>query len=79
MEGTRHPYLRKVVDRLSRLPETEQNAFAEQIEADLRERARVAAQLADSRETDLDSLLDQADQEIAAGQVYDLDDLLREP
>ncbi|HEY7779942.1 MAG TPA: hypothetical protein VIC85_06995 [Ktedonobacterales bacterium] len=72
-------YLRKVVDRLSRLPETEQNAFAEQIEADLRERARVAAQLADSRETDLDSLLDQADQEIAAGQVYDLDDLLREP
>lgn len=72
-------YLRKVVDRLSRLPETEQNAFAEQIEADLRERARVAAQLADSPETDLDSLLDQADQEIAAGQVYDLDDLLREP
>jgi hypothetical protein len=72
-------YLRKVVDRLATLPESEQNAFAEQIEADLRERARIAAQLADSRETDLDDLLDQADQEIAAGQVYDLDDLLREP
>jgi len=70
-------HLRKVVDRLATLPESEQNALAEQIEADLLERERIAAQLADPRETDLDELLDQADQEIAAGQVYDLDELLR--
>jgi hypothetical protein len=72
-------YLRKVVDQLATLPESEQDAYAEQIEADLQERARIAAQLADPQETDLDYLLDQADREIAAGQVFDLDELLREP
>ncbi|MBF6589998.1 MAG: hypothetical protein IVW57_05630 [Ktedonobacterales bacterium] len=72
-------HLRKVVGQLATLPESEQDAYAEQIEADLQKRARIAAQLADPRETDLGHLLDQADREIAAGQVYDLDELLREP
>ncbi len=72
-------HLRKVVDQLATLPESEQDAYAVQIEADLQERARIAAQLADPQETDLDYLLDQADREIAAGQVFDLDELLREP
>ena len=72
-------HLRQVFEQLAALPPQEQEAYAEQLEAELRERERIAAQLADPAETDLAALLEQADREIEAGQVEDLDELLRQP
>lgn len=72
-------HLRQVFEQLAALPPQEQEAYAEQLEAELRERERVAAQLADPNETDLTALLEQADREIEAGQVEDLAELLRQP
>jgi DNA-directed RNA polymerase subunit F len=70
--------LRQVVEQLAALPPQEQEQYAEQLEAELRERERIAAQLADPEETDLAALLEQADREIEAGEVESLDDLLRQ-
>jgi len=47
-----------------------------ELDLDLHEQDRIAAQLADPRETDLDYLLSQADEQSAKGEVYDLDELL---
>ena len=69
-------HLRKVMDQLATLPEDDQEAYATQLEVDLRERERIAAQLAKPAETDLDALLKEARREIASGQVYDLDEIL---
>jgi hypothetical protein len=71
-------HLRQVMEQLASLPPQEQEQYAEQIEAELRERERIAAQLADPKGTDLAALLEQADREIEAGQVEDLDELLRQ-
>jgi hypothetical protein len=72
-------HLRQVIEQLAAQPQQEQEAYAEQIEAELCERERIAARLADPQETDLTALLEQADCEIEAGQVEDLDELLRQP
>lgn len=56
-------------------PEDAQEKVATEIEISLREQSRIAAQLADPKETDLDYLLEEADREIVAGQVGDLDEL----
>jgi|GEM_PF-1578492 uncharacterized membrane protein len=75
-------HLRKVIDRLSALPEDQQEAVAAQIELyldesmDSKERERIAAQLADPHETHLEHLLNEAHHEIASGRVYDLDEIL---
>ncbi len=72
--------LRHVIDLLAALPEDEQDAYAAWLEADLtvdeQERRRVATQLADQGETDLDALLARADEQSAQGKVYDLDSIL---
>ncbi len=68
--------LRQVMALLATLPDEEQDAFAIRLEADLRERQRIAAQLADPKETDLDYLLAEARREIAEGGACDLDELL---
>lgn len=72
--------LRRVVDQLAALPEDEQDTYAAWLEADLgideTERQRIAAQLADPKETDLDHLLARADEQSAQGKVYDLDSIL---
>lgn len=69
-------HLRRVMEHLATLPDVEQDAYAEQIELDLVERERIAAQLADPSETDLDALLRRADEQSAQGKVYDLDSIL---
>lgn len=69
-------HLRAVVERIARLPEDVQDEYATQLELDLQERERIAAQLADPKATDLDYLLEQARRQIAAGQFYDLDEWL---
>jgi len=68
--------LRKVIEQLAALPDDEQNAYAEQIAIDLHERQRIAAQLADPNETDLEALLRRADEQSAQGKVHDLDSIL---
>lgn len=68
--------LRHVIEQLAALPADEQNAYAEQIAIDLQERQRIAAQLADPANTDLDELLRRADEQSAQGKVYDLDSIL---
>lgn len=72
--------LQHVIDQLAALPEDEQDAYAAWLEADLQmdehERQRVAAQLADPGETDLDALLARADEQSTQGKVYDLDTIL---
>lgn len=72
--------LQHVIDRLAALPEDEQDAYAAWLEADLQmdehEQRRVAAQLADPGETDLDTLLARADEQSEQGKVYDLDTIL---
>ena len=72
-------HLRQVFEQLAALPPQEQEAYAEQLEAELRQRERIAAQFADLRSAYLAALLEQADREIEAGQVEDLDELLRQP
>ena len=69
-------HLRAVVERLAVLPEDVQEAYAEQLESNLHERERIATQLADPNATDLECLLEQARQQIEAGQVNDLDEIL---
>jgi hypothetical protein len=72
--------LRKVVDALAALPDDAQDAYAAWLELDLEpdenERQRIAAQLADPKETDLDYLLQRADEQSSRGEVYDLDTIL---
>lgn len=68
--------LRQVIALLANLPDEEQDAVAIKLEAELRERQRIAAQLADPQETDLDYLLAEARREIAEGGARDLDELL---
>jgi hypothetical protein len=72
--------LRMLMDQLAELPDDEQDAYAAWLEAalqmDERERQRIAAQLADPNETDLERLLARADEQSAQGRVYDLDSLL---
>ncbi len=68
--------LRQVMALLAALPDDEQDAFAIRLEAELRERQRIAAQLADPNETDLEYLLAEARREIAEGGARDLDELL---
>lgn len=72
--------LQRVVEHLATLTEAEQDAYASWLEADLQvddqERQRIAAQLADPRETDLDRLLRQADEQVAEGKIDDLDAIL---
>ncbi|MGH2484773.1 MAG: hypothetical protein ACRDHE_02050 [Ktedonobacterales bacterium] len=72
---TDHP--RKVRDQLAEQPADVREKYASEIEIDLREQQRIAAQLANPKETDLDYLLVEADREVAAGQVFDLDELLK--
>jgi hypothetical protein len=67
--------LRQVVALITTLPDDEQDVYAAKLEADLRESQRIAAQLADPKETDLDYLLAEARREIAEGGARDLDDL----
>lgn len=65
--------LQRVLDQLAVLPPDEQDAYADWLEADLgmneHERQRVAAQLADPRELDLDYLLARADKQSAQGKI----------
>ena len=71
-------HLRKVMEQLADQPEEVQEKYAAELELDLdlREQARIAAQLADPHETDLDELLARAREQSASGQTYDLDQLL---
>jgi len=69
-------HLRRLVDQLAQLPPNEQEEYAAQLESEMQERERVAHQLADARETDLEALLEEARQQIARGEVSDLDDIL---
>ena len=71
-------HLRKILDEIAELPEEQQEKYATELERDLREQQRIAAQLADPKATDLDYLLAEADREIASGQIYDLDVILDE-
>lgn len=71
-------HLRKVMDQLAEQPPDVQEKYATEIESDLQERERIAAQLADPMATDLNHLLEEADREIAAGQVMTLDEWLDE-
>jgi hypothetical protein len=63
--------LRMLMDQLAELPDDEQDAYAAWLEAalqmDERERQRIAAQLADPNETDLERLLARG-RTICAGQ-----------
>jgi hypothetical protein len=68
--------LRQVMELLATLPDEEQDAFATRLEAELHERRRIAAQLADPKETDLEYLLAEARREIAEGGARDLDEPL---
>ncbi len=72
--------LHRMVDRLADLPDDEQDAYAAwlgaELELDEYEQQRIAAQLADPNETDLDALLQRADEQSAQGKVYDLDTIL---
>jgi hypothetical protein len=72
--------LRRLMDRLAELPDDMQDAYAAWLEMDLevdeQERQRVAAQLANPAETDLDALLARADEQSAQGKVYDLGTIL---
>jgi len=69
-------HLRHIMDKLATLPETEQEMYATQIEAELQENQRIASQLTDPNETDLDHLLTRADEQSAQGKVHDLDVIL---
>jgi hypothetical protein len=71
-------HLRKVMEQLAEQPEEVQEKYAAEIELDLdlEEQARIAAQLADPKQTDLDYLLARAKEQSARGEVYDLDELL---
>ena len=55
--------------------------FTDEIEADSEidedEKQRIAAQLADPKETDLDYLLQRADEQSSRGETYDLDTILQ--
>lgn len=68
--------LRQVVALITTLPDDEQDVYAAKLEADIHESWRVAAQLADPEETDLDCLLAEAHREIAEGGAHDLGELL---
>lgn len=71
-------HLRKVMEQLAQQPEEIQERYAAEIEVDLdlQEQARIAAQLADAKATDLDYLLARAREQSANGQTHDLDELL---
>ena len=69
-------HLRHVMDKLAMLPETEQEMYAAQLEAELQEAQHIESQLADPHETDLDYLLARADEQSAQGNVHDLDVIL---
>lgn len=71
-------HLRKVMDQLAEQPPDVQEKYATEIESDLQERERIAAQPADPKATDLNHVLEEADREIAAGQVMTLDEWLDE-
>jgi len=71
--------LQSVITQIQKLPEETQDTLAAQLEASLQElleAEQIAAQLADPQETDLDYLLQRADDQSRAGQVYDLDEIL---
>lgn len=68
--------LRQAVELIETLPDEQQDEVATRLEAEFAEAGRVAAQLADPRETDLDALLAEARREIAEGGARDLDELL---
>lgn len=70
-------HLRRVMDQLAEQPEQVQEKYASEIEIDLQEQQRIASQLANPNETDLEHLLAEADREIASGQIFDLDDVLK--
>jgi len=69
-------HLRRVIDELAEQPTDVQEHYATEIERELTERRRIARQLADPQETDLNYLLEEARREIAAGDVSDLEDIL---
>ena len=65
--------LEAVIEAARKLPEAEQEALAAEWE-DILEERRWAEALQDPHDLVLDRLLDEAEQQIAAGEVYDLDD-----
>ena len=71
-------HLRKVMEQLAQQPDAVQEKYATEIELDLDmfEQQRIAAQLADPNATNLDYLLNRADEQSSQGKVYDLDSLL---
>jgi hypothetical protein len=73
-------HFRRVVEMIATLPDTEQERYAERLELEIQldnqEQSRIAAQLADPQEIDLDALLARADEESDTGEVYDLDSIL---
>jgi hypothetical protein len=68
--------LREVVTRLEQLPANEQDRMAELIAAELEEGARWQRALGDSHELVLDKLIAEAKEQVARGEVRDLDELL---
>lgn len=65
---------------LTTLTEAEHDAYASWLDADLQvhdqEWQRIATQLADPQETDLDRLLRRADEQVAEGKIDDRDSIL---
>lgn len=68
--------LQHVLSLVASLPDERQDEIAAMLEAELAEGNRIAAQLANPSETDLDELLAEARREIAEGGARDLDELL---
>jgi len=66
--------LRRVVEQIEQLPEEEQDAFAASLQSELDEARRWKIALNDPHRLLLDDLLDQAEAEIAKGEIYDMDE-----
>jgi hypothetical protein len=68
--------MRAVVEQVERLDEEEQDALAAAIQAELDEDRRWEAVMDDPHDLVLDHLIAEAKEQVARGEVHDLDDLL---
>ena len=68
--------LRKVIAQIEQLPETDQDAYALALEADLASDRRFSEAMNDPHELVLDQLLAEAKEQVAQGKARPLDDLL---
>lgn len=68
--------LRRVIAQIEQLPESEQNAYAAAIQAELEEDRRWEAAMDDPHDLVIDRLITEAKAQVARGEARDLDESL---